>query len=293
MPSGIIAAIPTPFSDDGSINTTAYLEFAENLLANGCDGLNIMGTTGEATSLSTEERLTLMECIASSGLPLERMIVGTGASAVTDAIALTRQAGSLGFAGALVLPPFYYKNVSDEGVMAYVGQIVEATSDSGIPISLYHFPAMSAVPYGIELLKGIIEQHPGRIVGLKDSSSDLEYCNAAAALSEGFRVCPSNEASLFIGKEAGYAGCISATTNLNAAICARALETGDESILEAAVAIRGVFDGLPLVSAVKHSVSLLTGDEGWRRMRPPLVELQSEQQAILLSRLQNTQFQTA
>lgn len=293
MPSGIIAAIPTPFADDGSINTTAFLEFAAYLLDNGCDGLNVMGTTGEATSLSTEERLGLMQSIASSGLPLERIIVGTGASAVTDAIALTRQAGSLGFAGALVLPPFYYKNVSDEGVSRYVGQVVEATSDSGIPISLYHFPAMSVVPYSIELLRDILEQNPGRIVGLKDSSNDLEYCSEAAAFPEKIKVCPSNEASLLSGKDAGYAGCISATTSLNSAICARALEAGDESILKAAVEIRMVFEGLPLVAAVKHSVSLLTSDEGWRRVRPPLIGLQSQQQAILLSRLQGTQFQAA
>lgn len=293
MPVGIIAAIPTPFDDDGSINEAAFVDFAQFLLANGCDGLNVMGTTGEATSLSLEERQAFMRYVSNSRLPLDRLIVGTGASSVPDAISLTREAGDLGFSGALLLPPFYYKNVSDEGVLSYIDQIVEATTDSRIPISLYNFPAMSAVPYGIPILNALHEKHGERIAGLKDSSNDLEYCHAAAAVSQNFKVFPSDEATLLTGKDAGFAGCISATASLNSALCAEALISGNVKLLDNAVAIRKVFDGLPLVAAVKHSVSLLTGDSRWRRMRAPLIELEKDQKSTLEARLRATSFHAA
>lgn len=293
LPVGVIAAIPTPFDDNGSVNFAAFRDFAEFLLANGCDGLNVMGTTGEATSLSTEEREAFMQFISTSGLPLDRLIVGTGASAVPDAISLTREAGNLGFAGALLLPPFYYKNVSAEGVLSYIDQIVEATADSQIPISLYNFPAMSAVRYGVATLRTLHGKFGDRIAGLKDSSNDLDYCQAAAAISQDFKVFPSDEAALITGKTAGFAGCISATASLNSYLCAEALRNGDTTPLSAAVAIRKVFDGLPLVAAVKHSVSLLTEDAGWRRMRAPLMQLREDQQSILETRLGETSFRTA
>src|ERR1700722_14724351 len=143
---GVIAAIPTPVNSVGNPDHARFLALARALLADGCDGLNVLGTTGEATSFTSEQRMGVMHA-AAKGLPLERLMVGTGAAAVSDAVRLTRYAGELGFAGALWLPPFYNKNVTDEGVTSYVAAVANATAETEIPLYLYNFPALSGVAY--------------------------------------------------------------------------------------------------------------------------------------------------
>ena len=142
---GVIAAVATPINEDGSPDTARATKLARFLIDNGCDGLNVLGTTGEATSFSLEERKKVMDAYKSAGLPLDRMMVGTGAAATADAIALTKYASDLGFAGALVLPPFYYKGVPDDGLVAYIGEIVKATAAKPLPIYLYHYPQQSEI----------------------------------------------------------------------------------------------------------------------------------------------------
>src|SRR5262249_25987905 len=195
---------------------------ARFLLTNGCDGLNVLGTTGEATSFPLEQRKRLMTAYREAGLPLDRLMVGTGAASVADAVALTRHAAELGFAGALVLPPFYYKGVPDDGLVAYIDAIIAAASAKPVPIYLYHFPAQSGLPWHIGLIKRLLDRHGSRIVGLKDSSGDMNYARAAAAVSRNLHVFPSTEAVLVEARSGIFAGCISATANLNADLCARA-----------------------------------------------------------------------
>src|SRR6478672_8920099 len=148
---GVIAAVATPINEDGSPDTARATKLARHLIDNGCDGLNVLGTTGEATSFSLDERKRVMDAYKSAGLPLDRMMVGTGASATADAIALTKHASDLGFAGALVLPPFYYKGVPDDGLVAYIEQIVKATAAQSLPIYLYHYPQQSGLHWHIAL----------------------------------------------------------------------------------------------------------------------------------------------
>src|SRR5438128_12233742 len=167
---GVIAAIATAVDETGEPDCARSVALARFLLANGCDGLNVLGTTGEATSFSLEQRKRVMPAYRDAGLSLDRLMVGTGAAAVADAIALTRHAAELGFAGALVLPPFYYKGVSDDGLVAYVEAIVAATKHRPIPVYLYHFPALSGVPWHLGLLARIVSGFGDRIAGLKDSS---------------------------------------------------------------------------------------------------------------------------
>src|SRR3970040_1231332 len=126
---GVIAAIATPIDAAGSPDTARATRLARHLLDNGCDGLNVLGTTGEATSFSLDERKRVMSAYAQAGLPLDRLMVGTGAAAIADAVALTRHAAELGFAGALLLPPFYYKSVPDDGLVAYIDALGGATRD--------------------------------------------------------------------------------------------------------------------------------------------------------------------
>ena len=197
-------------------------------------------------------------------------MVGTGAAALADALALTQYAAELGFAGALVLPPFYYKAVTDEGLIAYLDALVVATVDRPIALYLYHYPGLSGVPWNLGLLGRTLLLHGSRIVGLKDSSGDLAYSRAAAGLAKGFSVFPSSEAALPEARDGVFAGCISATANLNADLCARAYHDGDAAALAAAVAIRNLFDGKPLVPGIKALLAHIHREPAWARVMPPL-----------------------
>ena len=281
--SGVIAAIATPVDESGAPDLKRAVNLARYLLDNGCDGLNVLGTTGEATSFSLDERMAVMSAYKAEGLPLDRLMVGTGAAAVSDAVALTRHAAELGFAGALVLPPFYYKGVPDDGLVAYIDTLVQATSAKPIPIYLYHFPAMSGLQWHVALIKRLLDSYPTRIVGLKDSSGDMAYARSAAAVAPDFAVFPSTEAALLEARGGAFAGCISATANLNADLCARAWRAGDAGALDAAVAIRKLFDGKPLVSGVKALLAHIHGDPALARVKPPLAAFSAADRAAVFA----------
>jgi 4-hydroxy-tetrahydrodipicolinate synthase len=279
---GVIAAIATAVDGTGVPDAARSVALARFLLGNGCDGLNVLGTTGEATSFSLEQRRAVMSAYAASGLPLDRMMVGTGAAAVADAIALTRHAAELGFAGALVLPPFYYKGVPDDGLVAYIDAIMSATAARPIPIYLYHFPAQSGLPWHVALIRRLLQKFGTRIVGLKDSSGDMAYAREAASLSPDFKVFPSTEAALPQARAGTFAGCISATANLNADLCARAWQSGDTAALAEAVAIRQLFDGKQLVSGVKALLAHIHNDPEWGRTAAPLATFPAADRAAVV-----------
>jgi 4-hydroxy-tetrahydrodipicolinate synthase len=276
---GVIAAIATAVDANGEPDSARSVALARFLLDNGCDGLNVLGTTGEATSFSLEQRKRVMTAYAASGLPIERMMVGTGAAATADAIALAGHAAELGFAGALVLPPFYYKGVPDDGLLAYIEAIVEATAVRPIPIYLYHFPAQSGLPWHVALIRRLLDSFGERIVGLKDSSGDMDFARAAAAISPRFKVFPSTEAALPQARSGPFAGCISATANLNADLCARFYRAADAAALNEAVAIRKLFDGKPLVPGVKALLAHIHCDPQWARVAPPLASFPAADRA--------------
>ncbi len=272
---GVLAAIITPLDQHGAPDAPALCDLARSLLSGGCDGLNVLGTTGEATSFSLAERRGLMEVVAKAGLPLGRMLVGTGAAAVSDAIALTQHASELGFAGALVLPPFYYKEVPDDGVVAYIAAIVQSLRGQRFPIYLYNFPALSGVTYSVALVRRLLASFPDHIAGLKDSSGDLRYARDVAAIDPRLAVFPSNEACLKEARAGVFAGCISATANVNAALCAAAFHAKDDHALARAIALRDAFDGIPLVPAVKSVMAHIHKRAGFSQVRPPLMPLEN------------------
>jgi 4-hydroxy-tetrahydrodipicolinate synthase len=281
--SGVIAAVATPVEANGEPDTARATKLARFLLDHGCDGLNVLGTTGEATSFSLEQRKRVMSAYKAAGLPLNRLMVGTGAAATADAAALTRHAAELGFAGALLLPPFYYKGVPDDGLVAYVDTIVQATTEQPIPIYLYHFPQQSGLHWHVKLLRRLLDQFGSRIVGLKDSSGDMAYAREAAAISKSFDVFPSTEAVLIEARGGAFAGCISATANCNPDLCQLAWSKGDQAALDQAVTIRKLFDGRALVSGVKSLLSHIHADAALARVMPPLAPFPAADRAAVVA----------
>ncbi|SDR57712.1 4-hydroxy-tetrahydrodipicolinate synthase [Rhizobiales bacterium GAS191] len=282
---GVIAAVATPLKEDRSIDLERLIGHCRWLLADGgCDGINLLGTTGEATSFSVAARIDAMQAIAGSGLPLECFMVGTGAAALADAVRLTAEAKALGFAGALLLPPFYYKGIDADGLVAYVEAVVERVGRDGLPLYLYHFPQNSGVPYSIDVVARLREAHADVVLGLKDSSGDLEYSAALVRRLEGFAVFPSAEASLGRARELGFAGCISATANVTGPFAQRAW-SGSAAVaregLAGAVEIRAAIAQFPLVAAVKASLALLTEEPAWRTVMPPLSPLSEDELGAL------------
>ncbi len=280
---GVIAAIPTPLDDAGPDHARLIL-LARHLLNSGCHGLNLLGTTGEATSFSVAERMAVMSAVAQAKLPMDRLMVGTGAAAMADAIALSRHAASLGFAGILLLPPFYYKQVTDAGILTYVRRIIEATAERAVPIYLYNFPALSGIAYTPPLVAQLVKEFGIRIAGLKDSSGNVSYAKEVAALSETLDVFPSSEEYLLAARSGPFAGCISATANVSSRDCRKAFDNGDETALARAIAVRKLFDGLPLIPAIKYLLAQILGDRHLAQVMPPLAALMPDEASAIRTR---------
>jgi 4-hydroxy-tetrahydrodipicolinate synthase len=278
---GVIAATPTPVTAGLEPDVQRFVTLCRWLLDNGCDALNVCGTTGEATSFTAEQRMTLMRA-AAGALPLQRLMTGTGAASVGDAVTLTKHAAALGFAGALLLPPFYYKGVSDDGIVAYFEHIVEATTDQPIDLILYNFPQLSGVEYTPRLVGRLRATFGERIVGLKDSSGNLEYAAEIAAISSGFAVFPSTEAVLLKARAGAFAGCISGSANVTSCYCARAFHAGDEAALETACAIRTRASRQPLIPSVKALLAAKLGDPMLAAVLPPLTRLSADETRQLI-----------
>ena len=280
---GVVAASLTPLDARLSPDTVLLERHCRWLLENGCDGINLMGTTGEATSLSIGQRLAVMESVAASGLPLERFMVGTGASALADTVTLTTRAFALGFAGALVIPPFYFKNLGEDGAFAYYSMLIERVGDRGGALYLYHYPALSGVPFTLSLIGRLLAAYPNTLAGLKDSSGDLAYSDSVVSAFPELDVFPSSEAVLLDARERWYAGCVSATLNVTAPLAGRAwvrvpgAAAGDAQAQAWAGELRAIIARYPLVAAIRHVVRDLFRDERWAQIMPPLEPLTKAQ----------------
>ena len=288
--AGIFAAAATPLKADLTIDEERLVRHCRWLLdEGGCDGVNLLGTTGEATSFSVEQRLGAMRAIAESGLPMSRFMVGTGAAAMRDAVTLTTAARELKFSGALLLPPFYYKNIAEEALEAYVASVIEAACGENFDLYLYHIPQVSTVPYPIAVVERLAKRFPKTLAGIKDSSGDLEHAKALVERIPSIAVFPGAETLLGLAPAVNFAGCISATTNVTGAIVsrgwkARSTEEGARA-LAAASAIRATMAEFPVIPAVKWLLADLQKDEEWRRVHPPLSPLAETDWLKLRSKL--------
>ena len=286
---GIYAAAVSPFQVDGSLDTAKLIAYCEHLVTDGkCDGVAPTGTTGEGNSISFRQKLKLAGAFAEAGFDPARAIFGTGSCATQDAIDLSKAALDAGFPNVLVLPPFYYKNPSDDGLYAYFSQLIEAVGDDRLRVYLYHFPQMSMTPIPVDVVVRLKRAFGPVVAGLKDSSGDmsqaLAFAEATGGVEADFDVYPSSEAFLFEGLAGGCAGVISGSTNAFARFAQAALtsEGGAESEAFAmAEAARAVASKYPLMAAMKQMEAWRSGDESWTRMAPPLVPLSDAQKANL------------
>ncbi len=285
---GVNAAVLTAMNDDLSIDLDRMAAHCRWLLANGCNGLGVLGTTGEANSLGISERMTVLEGLVARGIPAARMMPGTGTTALTDTVLLTKHAEKLGCPGALLLPPFYYKNPSDDGLLAYFNQVAQRVGGN-IKLYLYNFPQQSAVPFSVEFLGRLLAANPGKYQGIKDSSGSYE--NGLAYVQnfarDGFEVYAGDDTLLKPLLEKGSAGCITAASNVNCAIGAQVYAGWNTPAGAAAheilAATRKAVISVPLISGLKALVARNTGNPAWHNIRPPHLRLTAAQQASLFA----------
>ena len=288
-PRGVFAAVLTPLKDDLSPDIPTFLEHCRWLLANGCDGLGILGSTSEANSFSVEERLAMIETVAASDIPTSSLIIGTGCCAIPDTVRLNRAALDIGAGGVLVLPPFFYKNVSEDGIYAAYAETIERTGDNALRLYIYHFPQMTALDMSLDLLGRLIEAFPDNVVGLKNSSGNWDNMEAIIRAFPDFDMFAGTEQYLLPTLKAGGAGCISATTNVfcreAGQVFAKWDSTEAEALQERSTALRLAVQAFPPVAACKEITARRTGRAGWQNLRPPLANLNQEKRQALFTAL--------
>lgn len=286
--SGVLAPVVTPFDGQLVPDANRFVAHCRWLLDQGC-GLAVFGTNSEANSLSLRERQELLDGLVAQGIDPARMMPGVGTCALPETVALTRHALDHGVGGVLMLPPFYYKGVSDEGLYRSYAEVIERTGDERLRIYLYHFPQMSAVPLGVELVGRLLEDFPGIVVGMKDSSGDAANLERMLDAFPGFALFAGTESLLLANLRLGGVGCISATANINPTAIVELYEhwrTAPASEMQAKLdAIRQTMQQYPLLPALKTVIAHYANDPEWNRLRPPLVELDDASGAELLARL--------
>ena len=292
--SGVLSPVITPFDEQLAPDAKRLARQCHWLLSQDT-GLAVFGTNSEANSLSTDEKIELLDSLVADGVDPYRMMPGTGCCALTDTVKLTRHAVELGCAGVLMLPPFYYKEVSDDGLFRSYAEVIERIGSDALQIYLYHIPPISNVSLSLDLVERLITAYPDNLAGIKDSSGD--WTNTESMLErgwDGFQVFAGSESFLLRVMRAGGAGCISATANVNPAAindlyCNWQADNAGEK-QQALDELRSIVQSFPMIPALKAIVADYSGDSAWSRVRPPLVELDNKQVASLTLQLRAAGF---
>ncbi len=276
---GVLPAAMTPFRDNLSVDFDALAAFYKHMLGLGCDGIICMGTTGEAASLSFDERIAILEHVEQAGLA-GRVIAGTGCCNMPESVGLAKKAYETGMAGILVMPPFFYRPASQEGVFAFYARMIEMIGAQMLPLYIYDFPKMSGTDIELETIARLREAFPGIIAGLKNSSGDFMEMKRQSAAFDDFDVFSGTEEYLLEGLQAGLAGSISAGFNILAAEAIRLMQNRQsrdaETIQQNLSAKRRVIAQYPLIAAVKGLQAHKSGDKAWLNIRAPLMPLDND-----------------
>jgi len=287
MTAGVWAAGLTPLHADLSIDAPLMAQHVTTLLANGCDGVVIFGTTGEAPSFSVAERRQALEELVLAGINPQSLMVGTGTTAITDTVELSAHAGAVGVAGVLVLPPFYFKDPTRAGLVAGFRAVLDQTPDD-LALYLYHFPRLSTVPIQPGLIEELRSSHGSRVAGVKDSSGEIGSMQAFSTVND-FAVFGGTERLLVENIRLGGAGVITATANVEAPLIARVRDeeaAGTRADDRTMLAVRTVYERHGAIPAMKATLADRQGHNGWLRVRPPLVSLGADARLRLLDDLE-------
>ena len=293
---GVLSPVITPFKRDLSPDAGRFVKHCRWLMKSGCAGLAVFGTNSEANSMAVDEKLELLDALVKGGVPASALMPGTGHCALTDSVKMTREAVRMGCGGVLMLPPFYYKGVSDEGLFRNFSEIIERVGDERLRLYLYHIPPVSNVAITLELIERLLSRYPGIVAGAKDSSGD--WNNTQAMLDRfkdrSFDVFPGSEVFLLDGLRAGGKGCITATGNVNPGAIAEVFKNwrgADADKLQAGItATRKIMQKVPMIPALKAVTAHFGNDPEWRTVRPPLTELAPEQEKQVITELKAAGF---
>ena len=304
---GVLAPVVTPFKTDLSPEPQRFVRHCQWLLSQNC-GLAPFGTTSEANSMSTDERIFLLDALFAAGTDPSRMMPGTGYCSTTETVGLTAHAIKHGCAGVLMLPPFYYKNVSEEGLYRYFSEVVQRVGDTRLKIYIYHIPLVAIVGVSVKLVERLLKAYPNAIAGMKDSSGDWNNTKAfldafavrAGQAVSGFDVFVGTESFLLANMRNGGVGTISATANVNPAAIHKLYKqwnTADDADQQQAKlnVVRDVFSSRKfpsMIAAVKQAIANYGNDPEWARVRPPLIELTTDQAELLAADLETIGFAT-
>ncbi len=293
--SAVLSPVVTPFKHDLSPDPEKLANHCRWLLSQNV-GLAVFGTNSEANSLSVDEKISLLDQLVDAGIDTTRMMPGTGHCALTDTVKLTAHAVKLGCAGTLMLPPFYYKDVSDDGLYASFAEAIERVGSDELRVYLYHIPPIAQVGISPTLVERLAKGYPETVVGIKDSSGDWNNTNAFLQLGlDNFRVFAGSESFLLQNMRAGGAGCISATANVNPAAIHKLYVDWESNSADAMQddldVIRKIVQKYPMIPALKAIVADFSQDPQWANVRPPLVPLSSDQKSALIKELRQTNFE--
>ena len=294
--SGVLSPVVTPFGKDLAPDAARFVRHCKWLLAGGCSGLAVFGTNSEANSMSVEEKLQLLEALVADGVPAAALMPGTGHCALSDSVTMTRRAVQMGCGGVLMLPPFYYKGVSDEGLYRNFAEVIERVADNRLRLYLYHIPPVSQVSITLTLVERLLKKYPGVVAGLKDSSGDWSKTKAMldAFAKSGFDVFAGSEVFLLENMRHGGKGCITATGNVNPGPIDqvyRNWRAANADALQAGItATRKIVQKVPMIPALKAIIAHFANDPAWRTVRPPLVELERDQEEGLIVELRSSGF---
>jgi 4-hydroxy-tetrahydrodipicolinate synthase len=294
-PRGVLVPACTPFHSDLSVDPDLFVSHCKWLLDEGANGLAVFGTTSEANSLGMAERTMLLERVIAGGISPRVLMPGTGCCALPDAIALTRHAVQAGCMGVLLLPPFYFKGIGDDGLFAFVSELIQRIGDARLRIYLHHLPPMAGIGWSLPLIERLLAAHPGTLAGIKDSSGDWNGTKRLLHSFPGFEVFPGSEPHLLDALRLGGAGCISATANINVRAMRELIDAWQ--LPEAAAmqqqlsTLRATVQKFPLVAANKAVLAQMHYLPEWNVVRPPLMALAHDAARQLAAALKALHFE--
>ena len=280
--SGVYCAAITPINQDLSVNKDLYLRHCQSLMRKGLDGLVLFGTNGEASSFSFQEKIECIQFLVDNKIDPKVMITGTGSSSLKEAKELNQFSETIGVKASLLLPPFYFKNVTDEGVLEYYRRVIEETGNNEFKFLLYNIPQHSGVTINFHIIETLLKLYPNNVVGLKDSTGNLDNMLKMIKYFNDFSVFCGNGALALNTSRRGGAGAITGDANITAKLLSYIIHNyKDEKSIENFAelqslmeSIRNVLSSHEQVSLLKAYYSVADNIPEWNKLMPPLVSIE-------------------